>query len=64
MRIIDGAEFDAYWKNAAARNEDAAVESAVRKIIADVRSGGDAAVRRYAARFDKSSPERFEVPLS
>jgi histidinol dehydrogenase len=43
------------------RENDAAVESAVKEIIAAVRTEGDVAVRRFAGRFDKSSPERFEV---
>ncbi|MDR1374152.1 MAG: histidinol dehydrogenase, partial [Treponema sp.] len=54
MKIISGAEFDAYWKDQAAVSRDEAVEAVVKEIIAAVRSEGDAAVRRYAARFDKS----------
>lgn len=40
------------------------VDAAVRRTIDEVRSGGDAALRRLAARFDRSSPERLEVPAS
>ena len=39
------------------------VNSAVNEIIDAVRSEGDAAVRRYAERFEKSVPEKFEIPL-
>ena len=61
MQIIQSGEFDAYWKGCAARRDDEAVESAVKEIIAAVRAEGDEAVRRCAARFDKSSPQSFEV---
>jgi histidinol dehydrogenase len=64
MKIIDGAEFDAYWNSRAAHTDDAAVENTVREIIAAVRLEGDTALRRFASRFDKSSPRRLEVPLS
>jgi len=66
VRIISAGEFDAHWKGRAERQggDAAAVEAAVRAIIAEVRGGGDAAVRRLAARFDRSSPERLEVPAS
>ncbi|MDR1898968.1 MAG: histidinol dehydrogenase, partial [Treponema sp.] len=62
MKIIDGAEFDAYWKNLSTVSRDEAVEAAVREIIAAVRSEGDRAVRRCASRFDRSAPENPEVP--
>ncbi|MDR1636265.1 MAG: histidinol dehydrogenase [Treponema sp.] len=62
MRIIEGAGFDAYWKNFSHPQEDETVLSLVREIIAAVRTEGDAAVRRYAAKFDKSSPPIPEVP--
>ncbi len=55
MKIIRDFEFDSYWKNSAAQDDDNAVDSAVREIIAAVRAEGDAAVRRYAARFDRSA---------
>ena len=62
MKIIDADEFDSCWKTASARNDDESVDGAVREIIAAVRREGDRAVRRFAARFDRSDPERFEVP--
>ena len=62
MKIIQSDEFDSYWKGRAVAKDDDAVESAVKEIIAAVRAEGDAAVRRYASRFDKSSPGQFEVP--
>jgi histidinol dehydrogenase len=65
MDIIQGKEFDAYRKGQALSGRspagDEAVEAAVRGIIAGVRGGGDDAVRRFAAQFDRSSPERLEV---
>ncbi|MDR2184141.1 MAG: histidinol dehydrogenase [Treponema sp.] len=64
MKIITGAEFDGYWKNQAAASRDETVEAAVKEIIAAVRSEGDAAVRRYAARFDKSAPATPEIPAA
>lgn len=42
--------------------ENNGVEAAVRSVIAEVRAEGDEAVRRLAARFDRSSPQRLEVP--
>jgi histidinol dehydrogenase len=61
MKIIQSEEFDSYWNGCAAYNNDEAVEIAVKEIIAAVRAEGDAAVRRFASRFDKSSPQQFEV---
>jgi len=63
VKIIQAAEFDFIWKRGAERNDDQ-TELAVKEIIAAVRSEGDAAVRRYASRFDKSSPAQLEVPMS
>jgi len=63
VKIIKAAEFDSFWKPNAARNDDE-TESAVKEIIAAVRAEGDTAVRRFASRFDKSSPAKLEVPLS
>ncbi|MCL2599878.1 MAG: histidinol dehydrogenase [Treponema sp.] len=64
MRIIDGGEFDAFWKSRVGQGDDESVESAVREIIAAVRAGGDTAVRQLASRFDRSSPDRLEVPMA
>ncbi|AEJ20547.1 histidinol dehydrogenase [Gracilinema caldarium] len=41
-----------------------ATDTAVLAIIEAVRSGGDRALRDLAARFDRSSPERLEVPMT
>ena len=64
MKIIQGGDFDSYWKSESRKTEDTKTEKTVKKIIADVRAGGDAAVRKYASKFDKSSPQRLEVPLA
>jgi len=63
VKIIHTTEFDSFWKRGAAQ-DDNETESAVKKIIAAVRSEGDMAVRRFTSRFDKSSPEKLEVPMS
>jgi histidinol dehydrogenase len=67
VKIIDGSEFRTYFTsvspesaNAAA---DASTDAVVNEIIAAVRNEGDIAVRRYASRFEKGVPERFEVPV-
>jgi histidinol dehydrogenase len=41
--------------------QDPAVQKAVRKILADVRKRGDAAVRAYTKKFDRVSPRAFEL---
>jgi histidinol dehydrogenase len=41
--------------------QDPAVEKAVRKILADVRKRGDAAVRAYTKKFDGVLPREFEL---
>jgi len=65
MRIIDGNSFDSYWKNEAKISiDDPKTEKTVKKIINDVRKNGDAAVRKYASKFDKSSPVKLEVSFS
>jgi len=63
MKIVYGKDFNEHWKTASHQKEDAAVEKPVREIIEAVRTEGDAAVRRYAAMFDRSSPENLETPL-
>jgi histidinol dehydrogenase len=63
MKIIQSEDFDSYWKSTARQIDDTETEKTVKKIIADVRAKGDAAVRKYASKFDKSSPQRLEVPL-
>jgi len=64
MKIILSKEFDSYWKNETKRYEDTKTEKVVKNIIAEVRAKGDAAVRKFASKFDKSSPQKLEVPLS
>ena len=68
MQIIDAAQFDEYWKThsqcCSAGLCSGSVDGVVREIIEAVRSEGDAVLRRYAERFDKSSPVQFEVPFS
>ena len=63
MKIINVAEFLSTWQFFTARNDDE-TESVVKEIIAAVRKEGNKAVRRYASRFDRSSPEKLEVPMS
>ncbi|MDR2159895.1 MAG: histidinol dehydrogenase, partial [Treponema sp.] len=63
MEIIEGAEFDRYWQSGAVgAGRDELVYETVESIIAAVRAEGDRAVRRYAAKFDRSSPPVPEVP--
>ncbi|MDR1838137.1 MAG: histidinol dehydrogenase [Treponema sp.] len=64
MKIIQSKDFDSYWKIETKKDEDTKTEKTVKKIIADVRVKGDAAVRKYASKFDKSSPHNLEVPVS
>jgi len=64
MKIISSKKFDSFWKKNTRRSEDIETEKTVRKIIAEVRAKGDAAVRKFASKFDKSSPKQLEVPLS
>jgi len=63
MKIIQTSEFSSFWKQSAAQHDDE-TESAVKEIIAAVKAEGDSALRRFASRFDKSSPEQLEVPIS
>ena len=64
MKIINGSEFDSYWKKETKNIEDPKTEKTVKKIIADVRARGDSAVRKYASKFDKASPYNLEIPFS
>jgi histidinol dehydrogenase len=63
MKVIQGAEFDRYWRSLASgrgiSDQDGPV--GILEIITAVRAEGDRALRRYAVRFDKSSPEKLEV---
>ncbi len=47
-----------------AQSDSASVESLVADIIRNVRERGDAAVREYSEKFDKTSPGAFEVSIS
>ncbi|MDR3020140.1 MAG: histidinol dehydrogenase [Treponema sp.] len=64
MKIISCKEFDKYWESQLVQDDDVKTENAVKEIIAAVRKDGDESVRAFAARFDKSSPQKLEVPLS
>ena len=64
MKIINSIDFDSCWKTGINNACDLKTEQTVKEIIADVRMTGDAAVRKYASKFDKSSPEKPEVPLT
>jgi histidinol dehydrogenase len=63
MKIIQSEEFDSYWKNKTKQTDDVKTEKTVKKIIAEVRTKGDTAVRKFASKFDKSSPQKLEVPF-
>jgi histidinol dehydrogenase len=63
MRILEGIKKERFVRALEQRgaNDLAEVETAVRRIVNDVRRYGDRALRRYAARwdgFDKSEPVR------
>jgi histidinol dehydrogenase len=64
MKIIESAKFDSFWKNETKRTDDTKTEKVVKKIIAEVRAKGDTAVRKFASKFDKSSPGQLEIPIS
>lgn len=53
-----------YIKALASRGQelDSGVARKVTRILSNVKSRGDEAVREYALKFDQSCPERFEVP--
>ena len=63
FKIINSSEFDAYHKNLSSKTADEMTDKIVNEIIEAVRADGDAAVRRYASRFEKSTPEKFEIPV-
>ncbi|MDR2747668.1 MAG: histidinol dehydrogenase [Treponema sp.] len=67
MKVIQGGEFGLYWQSLVSAQGDGragSADAAVREIIAAVRAEGDRALRRYAALFDKSSPEKLELDPS
>ena len=62
--LLDGLEGRVSYVKAPRRSaldDTADVAGTVARVLADVRREGDAAVRRYAAEFDRSELERFEV---
>ena len=61
MRIIQSHEFNTYWKSEIRQGDDEQTEVVVKDIIAAVRKEGDAAVRRFAAKFDRSSPQQCAI---
>jgi histidinol dehydrogenase len=61
MNIIPSGEFDQYWKDIPQGIADEGVYGVVAEFISAVRAEGDRAVRRFAARFDRGSPESLEV---
>jgi histidinol dehydrogenase len=44
--------------------QDPAVQKTVRRILADVRARGDAAVREYTRKFDRVAPRQLEIPAA
>ena len=63
IKIVSAVEFDTYKKSLHEKGEDESVNTVVSEIIAAVRAEGDAAVMRYAARFEREVPKSFEIPL-
>jgi len=59
MRIVSGPEAAAMIERLAARGADfAAIEPRMRRIVNDVRRGGDRALRRYAEQWDGLAPRQ------
>ena len=64
MRIVSGRAAAAAVKRLAARGvQFDALEPRVRRIVNDVRRGGDRALRRYAERWDGSGAEAVVARL-
>ncbi|MDR0321942.1 MAG: histidinol dehydrogenase [Treponema sp.] len=63
MKIIQSSEFDSYWKDITIIEDDTKTEKTVKKIIKEIRLKGDAAVKKYTLKFDKSLPQSFELPM-
>ena len=65
MRVIksDSATFAEDWHEVCNRRVDSVldVEKDVAKIIAEVRSGGDDALRTFVKKFDGAALDHFEV---
>ncbi|MDR2542032.1 MAG: histidinol dehydrogenase, partial [Treponema sp.] len=64
MRVICGGEFNQHWKAQTILDDDIETERVVREIVGAVRAQGDAAVRKFASKFDRASPFELEVPFS
>jgi histidinol dehydrogenase len=64
VKLINSGEFDAYWKKLPPPSRDEDANRTAGEIIEAVRREGDAALRRYASRFDKSSPSVLELPFA
>jgi histidinol dehydrogenase len=58
MRILSGRRAQAIVERLAARRPDRMLEPRVRRIVNDVRRGGDRSLRRYAERWDKLRPDQ------
>ena len=63
VKIINGFESGDWLQSLSSGTLDEAADAAANEIISAVRREGDAAVRRYAMRFEKSAPAEFEVPI-
>jgi histidinol dehydrogenase len=65
MRVLksDDADFGGAWRKICDRREDSVldVEQDVAKIVSEVRSGGDAALRGFVKKFDGPSLDALEV---
>jgi histidinol dehydrogenase len=64
MKIIKSSEFDSYWKTQTIIEDETKTGETVKEIIKEVRENGDSAVRKFASMFDKSSPQKLEVPIA
>ena len=67
LKIMDAVEFmvnpEIFLSGGGGdKTDQPGVDAVVSEIIAAVREEGDAAVRRYALRFEKETPEKFELP--
>ena len=65
MRILSGRDASQAVQRLACRDEFSALEPRVRRIVNDVRRGGDRALRRYAQRWDGlGRTQSLKVPAS
>jgi histidinol dehydrogenase len=63
VKTINASDFNSYWTKTES-TQDENVTSSIMEIINAVRERGDEAVKEFAAKFDRSSPDTFEVPFS